>query len=86
MPECKWLEAGSEVEDEPINWIIAWECDRCDDEAVLELCDMHYNSTFIDGEGKPLKFGCPQCQGSVSWVARKMNNFVEDSLINNAGL
>jgi hypothetical protein len=83
---CKWIEAGEEEINEPANWVVAWMCDRCDNEAVLEICDKHYTDSFIDGLGTPMKFGCPQCQGSVSWVARKMNSSIEDSLINDAGV
>jgi hypothetical protein len=83
---CKYLEAGSEVEDEPIKWIIAWVCDRCGEEATLELCDDHYGANFINPEGTPQKFNCPECQGNVSWVARRMDNLIEDELINDAGL
>jgi hypothetical protein len=83
MRPCTWLEAGSEVEDEPINWVIAWMCNRCDDESVLEICDAHYKNTFIDVQGNTQKFNCPACQGDVSWVARRMDNLIEDARINN---
>jgi hypothetical protein len=77
---CSWDE-GQVCEN--ANWIVAWMCDRCDDQNVLEVCDQHYQGIFITREdGTPLKFGCPQCQGSVSWVARRMDNLIEDGLIN----
>lgn len=82
MPECKWLEAGHEIEEEPVNWVIAWMCDRCALEDIIDLCQEHYEATFIDSEGTPQKFGCPDCHGTVSYVARRLDNYIENEMIN----
>jgi hypothetical protein len=76
---CSW-DGGQVCEN--ANWVIAWMCDRCDDENILEICDKHYKSRFIDIQGNTQKFNCPACQGDVSWVGKRMDGLIEDTRIN----
>jgi hypothetical protein len=63
----------------PAQWVIAFMCDRCDDEGTQDVCDKHYDVFASEGR---IRAGCSQCGGTVSWVADRIDGSMSTEGIN----
>jgi hypothetical protein len=60
-------------------WVIALLCDRCEGDATVELCDVHYNYVWVNTD---TRLACSDCQGTISYIAERIDHSVQSEVIN----
>lgn len=74
-PSCKYFKKGTINEPgvicQPVEWVVAYLCNRCEKNGTADLCDKHYNKVY----NTPMapRLDCSACQGTISWVAERLD-------------
>jgi hypothetical protein len=73
--QCHW-DKGEPCKDcKPAEWIVAWMCERCDQENIFEICVEHYTNYFAwETIGPPVGFACSECHGEVSYITQAIHS------------
>jgi hypothetical protein len=76
-PTCEYHKPGAVTINEPgiickpVEWVVAYLCNRCDANGTADLCERHYRRVYDNPAARRL--GCSTCQGTISWVGERLD-------------
>jgi hypothetical protein len=78
---CAWDKEEFTPRCGTVEWIIAYMCDRCNNQAVTEICDTHYRTINQPNPPQP-RISCGHCHGTISYSTRKLTGEQGTEIIN----
>lgn len=60
-------------------WVVALLCDKCEATGVMEVCDHHYHTVYLD---ESIRLACNMCQGTISYITERVDHSAQSEVIN----